>query len=295
MIIKSTIYILDAILKGIIYFEGIISLKIPKIYYMERIQSLLMEDYLIDIEKITKDFGNVKALDNVSLKVKKGETFGLLGPNGAGKTTLVRILCAVLTPTSGSGSVSGMDILKNKNDIKRITGLLPENPGTYEDLNSIEFLSFMGELYGLDTKTINSRIEDMLRLFDIYDRRKDLISGFSSGMKQKVMLASTLIHNPPILFLDEPTSALDPTVARTVKDIIQSLSREAQRTIVISTHQLPLAEEVCDRIAVLHRGIILECGTPAELMEVSGTDSLEKAFFKITDLEKKDVDILLGW
>ena len=295
MIIKSTIYILDAILKGIIYFEGIISLKIPKIYYMERIQSLLMEDYLIDIENITKDFGNVKALDNVSLKVKKGETFGLLGPNGAGKTTLVRILCAVLTPTSGSGSVSGMDILKNKNDIKRITGLLPENPGTYEDLNSIEFLSFMGELYGLDTKTINSRIEDMLRLFDIYDRRKDLISGFSSGMKQKVMLASTLIHNPPILFLDEPTSALDPTVARTVKDIIQSLSREAQRTIVISTHQLPLAEEVCDRIAVLHRGIILECGTPAELMEVSGTDSLEKAFFKITDLEKKDVDILLGW
>jgi len=295
LIIKSTIYILDAILKGIIYFEGIISLKIPKIYYMERIQSLLMEDYLIDIENITKDFGNVKALDNVSLKVKKGETFGLLGPNGAGKTTLVRILCAVLTPTSGSGSVSGMDILKNKNDIKRITGLLPENPGTYEDLNSIEFLSFMGELYGLDTKTINSRIEDMLRLFDIYDRRKDLISGFSSGMKQKVMLASTLIHNPPILFLDEPTSALDPTVARTVKDIIQSLSREAQRTIVISTHQLPLAEEVCDRIAVLHRGIILECGTPAELMEVSGTDSLEKAFFKITDLEKKDVDILLGW
>ncbi|MBN1785637.1 MAG: ABC transporter ATP-binding protein [Candidatus Methanofastidiosa archaeon] len=254
-----------------------------------------MDDYLINIENITKDFGNLRALDDVSLKIKKGETFGLLGPNGAGKTTLVRILCAVLTPTSGNGTINGLNLLEEKNGIKRMTGLLPENPGTYEDLTSFEFLSFVGELYSIEKKTIDQRISDLLKLFDIYDRKDDLISGFSSGMKQKVMLASTLIHNPPLLFLDEPTSALDPTVARTVKDIILSLSKEAQRTIVISTHQLPLAEEVCDRIALLHRGKVLECGSPRELMEISGTNSLEKAFFKITNLESKDVEILLGW
>jgi len=254
-----------------------------------------MPDYLIDVNNITKNFGNVKALDDVSIKVRKGETFGLLGPNGAGKTTLVRILCSVLSPSSGSGTINGLDLQEKKNDIKRITGLLPENPGTYEDLTSQEFLSFVGELYGIGKETVNKRIDDLLRLFDIYERRNDLLSGFSSGMKQKVMLASTLIHNPPILFLDEPTSALDPTVARTVKDIILSLSKEAQRTIIVSTHQLPLAEEVCDRIAILHKGKVVECGSPRELMEISGTNSMEKAFFRITNLESKDVDILLGW
>jgi ABC-2 type transport system ATP-binding protein len=134
-----------------------------------------------------------------------------------------------------------------------------------------------------------------LTLFDIADRKNDLISGFSSGMRQKVMLASTLIHSPPLIFLDEPTSALDPTVARTVKDIIVSLSKEAQRTIVVSTHQLPLAEEVCDRIAVLYKGNLLACDTPKKLMESTATSSLEDAFFALTNLERKDVDILLGW
>jgi ABC-2 type transport system ATP-binding protein len=207
---------------------------------------------VISIQNITKSFSSITALNNISLEVKKGETFGLLGPNGAGKTTLVRILCGVLTQSSGSARILGHDLATEKNEIKRQTGLLPENPGTYEDLTAREFLSFVGELYGLSPERIASRADDLLTLFDIADRKNDLISGFSSGMRQKVMLASTLIHSPPLIFLDEPTSALDPTVARTVKDIIVSLSKEAQRTIVVSTHQLPLAEEVCDRIAVLY-------------------------------------------
>ncbi|MHC1604548.1 MAG: ABC transporter ATP-binding protein [Candidatus Methanofastidiosia archaeon] len=249
----------------------------------------------IEVKDIKKYYGNIKALDEVSLEVKKGETFGLLGPNGAGKTTLVRILCCVLSPTAGSGIVGGYDLLTQKEEIKMITGLLPENPGTYEDLTAAEFLSFVGDLYKLDRAQIKQRTKDLLKLFDVYDRRNDLISGFSSGMKQKIMLASTLIHNPPILLLDEPTSSLDPTVARTVKDIIKSLSKEAQRTIFVSTHQLPLAEEVCDRIAILNGGKILACGTPRELMLISDTSSLEEAFFKITKLERKDVEILLEW
>lgn len=252
-------------------------------------------DSVISVNNITKTFSSITALNDISLEVKKGETFGLLGPNGAGKTTLVRILCGVLSQTSGSARVLGHDLMSEKNEIKRQTGLLPENPGTYEDLTAKEFLSFVGELYGLPSARIASRTEDLLSLFDIADRKNDLISGFSSGMRQKVMLASTLIHNPPLIFLDEPTSALDPTVARTVKDIIVSLSKEAQRTIVVSTHQLPLAEEVCDRIAVLYKGAVLACDTPRALMESTGTTSLENAFFALTNLERKDVDILLGW
>ncbi len=255
----------------------------------------ISDDYLINVDSISKDYGNVKALDNVSLQIKKGETFGLLGQNGAGKTTLVRILCGVLSATSGTATVDGLDIAKNKNEVKAITGLLPENPGTYEDLTAKEFLSFVGELYGLSKDIITDRTNDLLQLFDLVGRKDDLLSGFSSGMRQKIMLASTLIHNPPILLLDEPTSSLDPTVARTVKDIILSFSKEAQRTIIVSTHQLPLAEEVCDRIAILDKGIIMACDTPKNLMESTGTSTLENAFFSITGLEHKDVDILLEW
>lgn len=252
-------------------------------------------DTIIEASHITKQFSTVTALKDISLTVRKGETFGLLGPNGAGKTTLVRILCGVLSPTSGSARVLGHDLSSEKNEIKRKTGLLPEHPGTYEDLTAKEFLSFVGELYGLAPERRASRTTDLLSLFDLSDRGDDLIAGFSSGMRQKVMLASTLIHNPPLLFLDEPTSSLDPTVARTVKDLIKSLSKESHRTIVVSTHQLPLAEEVCDRIAILFRGEILACDTPAALMASSGTSSLEAAFFAITGMERKEVDLLLGW
>jgi len=255
----------------------------------------MSDDYLINVSHIKKTYGDVEALKDVSITVHKGETFGLLGPNGAGKTTLVRILCGVLTATAGQGTVDGLDLYTQRESIKMVTGLLPENPGTYEDLTASEFLAFVGELYNLDKNKISQRTDDLLRLFDLDHRKNDLISGFSSGMRQKVMLASTLIHNPPILFLDEPTSSLDPTVARTVKDIILSLSREAQRTIIVSTHQLPLAQEVCDRIAILNEGEILAIGSPAELMEQSGTTSLEEAFFTITGLERKDVEILLEW
>ena len=149
-------------------------------------------DTIIEASHITKQFATVTALKDISLTVRKGETFGLLGPNGAGKTTLVRILCGVLSPTSGSARVLGHDLFSEKNEIKRKTGLLPEHPGTYEDLTAKEFLSFVGELYGLAPERRVSRTADLLSLFDLSDRGDDLIAGFSSGMRQKVMLASML-------------------------------------------------------------------------------------------------------
>jgi len=249
----------------------------------------------IEIAGLTKDFGKVHALDNVSLQVKQGETFGLVGPNGAGKTTLVRILSGLLTPTAGRATVGGFNVVTVRREVKRITGLLPETPGTYEDLTAREFLQFIAELYSVSKLKIRARIEQLLTLFDLAERGNDLIAGYSAGMRQKLMLASTIVHDPPILFLDEPTSSLDPTAARTVKDLIVHLAEEAGRTIFISSHQLPLIEEVSDRIAILHKGKLLALGMLDDLLAQTETKTLEEAFFKITGIHKRESKVLLSW
>ncbi len=254
-----------------------------------------MNGQFIEIAGLTKDFGKVRALDNVSLQVKQGETFGLVGPNGAGKTTLVRILSGLLTPTAGRATIGGFNVVTVRREVKRITGLLPETPGTYEDLTAREFLQFIAELYSVSKLKIRARIEQLLTLFDLAERANDLIAGYSAGMRQKLMLASTIVHDPPILFLDEPTSSLDPTAARTVKDLIDHLAEEAGRTIFISSHQLPLIEEVSDRIAILHKGKLLVLGTLDELLAQTGTKTLEGAFFKITGIHKREAEVLLSW
>ena len=249
----------------------------------------------IEIEGLSKDFGKIRALINVSLQIKQGETFGLVGPNGAGKTTLVRILSGLLSPTSGRATVGGFDVISARREVKRITGLLPETPGTYEDLTAREFLQFIGELYSVPKPKIRKRTEQLLALFDLADRGNDLIAGYSAGMRQKLMLASTIVHDPPVLFLDEPTSSLDPAAARTVKDLIDHLAEEAGRTIFISSHQLPLIEEVSDRIAILHEGNMLVTGTLDRLLTQTGTQKLEEAFFKVTGLKKREAEVLLSW
>ena len=249
----------------------------------------------INIENLTKDFGKIRALNEVSLQVKQGETFGLVGPNAAGKTTLVRVLSGLLSPTAGRAAVGGFDVITARRDVKRITGLLPETPGTYEDLTAREFLQFIAELYSVPKSQIRKRIEQLLTLFDLADRGNDLLAGYSAGMRQKLMLASTIVHDPPVLFLDEPTSSLDPAAARTVKDLIDHLAEEAGRTIFISSHQLPLIEEVSDRIAILHEGKLLALGTLDSLLTQTGTSKLEEAFFKVTGLKKREAEVLLSW
>jgi len=167
---------------------------------------------VIHTNGLSKYYGKgseIKAADELNLEVYEGETFGLLGPNGAGKTTTVRLLNCTIKPTSGTASVNGFDILKQENEVKRITGLLAESPGLYEKLSAHEFLEFMGALYDVPNDVLRERTDDLLKLFDLYDRRHYLLEGYSRGMKQKVLIASALIHDPPILFLDEPTSMLD--------------------------------------------------------------------------------------
>jgi ABC-2 type transport system ATP-binding protein len=226
--------------------------------------------------------GEIKAVDDLSLIVYEGETFGLLGPNGAGKTTVVRLLNGIIKPTSGTAIVKEFDILEKENDVKRVTGILAESPGLYEKLSAREFLEFMGALYDVPGDVLPERIDELLKLFGLHDRRDHLIEGYSSGMKQKLLLAAALIHDPPIIFLDEPTSTLDPRAAHMVKELIQELADTAGKTIFMCSHLLSVVEELCDRIGIINNGRLITVGTIDEIIAQSGKATLEEAFIALT-------------
>ena len=255
-----------------------------------------MMKVLIRTDKLSKYYGKggeIKAVDELDLEVYEGETFGLLGPNGAGKTTTVRLLNCIIKPTNGTATVNGHDILKEETEVKRVTGLLAESPGLYEKLSAHEFLEFMGALYDVPGDILPERIDDLLKLFGLYDRRDDLLEGYSRGMKQKVLIASALIHDPAILFFDEPTSMLDPRAALMVKDLIKGLADKAGKTIFICSHILPIVEELCDRIGIINQGRLVALGRVDEIIAQTGKKTLEEAFIAITGgVEEKE---LLAW
>jgi len=237
--------------------------------------------------------GEIKAVDALNLEVYEGETFGLLGPNGAGKTTTVRLLNCIIKPTSGSATVYGYDILKEETKVKRVTGLLAESPGLYEKLSAYEFLEFMGALYDVPDDVLHERIDNLLKLFGLYDRRDYLLEGYSRGMKQRILIAAALIHDPPILFFDEPTSMLDPRAALMMKDLIKKLADSAGKTIFLCSHILPVVEELCDRIGIINKGRLIALGTVDEIIAQTGTKTLEEAFIALTGgVEEKE---LLAW
>ena len=251
---------------------------------------------VIKTDKISKHYGKdgeIKAVDMLDLEVYKGETFGLLGPNGAGKTTTVRLLNCIIKPTSGTATVNGYDVLKEETEVKQITGLLAESPGLYEKLSAYEFLEFIGALYDVPDNILPERIEDLLKLFDLYDRRDYLLEGYSRGMKQKVLIAATMIHDPPLLFFDEPTSMLDPRAALMVKDLIKKLADDAGKTVFICSHILPIVEELCDRIGIINQGKLIAVGTVNEIIAQTEKKTLEETFITITGgAEERE---LLAW
>jgi len=251
---------------------------------------------VVRTDKLSKYYGKggeIRAVDELDLEVYEGETFGLLGPNGAGKTTTVRLLNCIVKPTMGTATVNGYDILKDETEVKRITGLLAESPGLYEKLSAHEFLEFIGALYDLPGNLLSERIDDLLKLFGLYERRDYLLESYSRGMKQKTLIAAALIHDPPILFLDEPTSMLDPRAALVVKDLIKKLAESARKTIFICSHILPVVEELCDRIGIINQGRLIALGTVDEIIAQTKTKTLEEAFIAITGgVEDKE---LLAW
>jgi len=219
---------------------------------------------MIETDGLTKHFDEFVAVDDVTLTVRPGEVLALLGPNGAGKTTTVRMLTSILIPTRGSARVAGYDVVRQADEVRANVGVLTENHGLYLRMKGSEYLNFFGELYGLneaDRTRHGQQLADRFGLGEVLDNR---LGGYSKGMRQKLALVRSMLHDPPVLLLDEPTSAMDPHSARLVRDAIKDLRGE-RRTIILCTHNLPEAEELADRIAIIRRGKVIAQGTPLEL------------------------------
>jgi ABC-2 type transport system ATP-binding protein len=210
---------------------------------------------VIRTEKLTKRFGDLVAVDGIDLEVREGEVFGFLGPNGAGKTTTLRLLCALIAPTSGTAEIAGFRLGREDAKIRAAVGILTEQPGLYERQSAWDNLVFYATLYGLPPSVAKSQAERYLRLMGLWERRTDAVATFSRGMKQKMAIARAAMHEPRILFLDEPTTGLDPDAAKTVREFIVALRAEG-RTVFLCTHNLDEADRLCDRIAFFRQKVI---------------------------------------
>jgi ABC-2 type transport system ATP-binding protein len=222
---------------------------------------------LITVENLTKKFGDTTAVEGLTFQVNEGEVFGFLGPNGAGKTTTLRILCCLISKTSGEAKIAGYNISKTPDtlQIRKMIGLLPDNVGLYNDLTATENLDFYGKMYEYPEKSRKENIERFLKMLELWDKKDDRVGTFSKGMKQKLALARALIHEPKILFMDEPTANLDPESSKTVRDFILQLKKQG-RTIFLNTHNLDEAQRICDRIGII-KTKLLTVGSPETLRE----------------------------
>jgi len=237
------------------------------------------------IDNLVKTFGSFTAVDHVSLEVSKGEIFGFLGPNGAGKSTTIRMLCGLLSPTSGKASVHGFDIATQAEDIRRNIGYMSQKFSLYDDLTIEENIEFFTGIYGVAREKREARKDYVLDMAGIRERRSSLTRELSGGWKQRLALGCAILHEPPILFLDEPTSGVDPIARRSFWDLIYQLS-EAGHTVFVSTHYMDEAE-YCHRLALMYKGRIIALGTPKELREQSGLPSMEEVFVHLIEEEDK--------
>lgn len=237
----------------------------------------------VNLYSISKRFGDTQAVDSLDLNVPKGTVYGFLGPNGSGKSTTMKMIMGLLTPDSGEIEVYGMSPQEDPLGVKRIIGYVPETPRLYEFLTGVEYLDFIGDIYGLDPAVKKERIHELMGAFDLEGHENEMIGGYSHGMKQKVAIIAALIHRPRLLILDEPLGGLDPKSARIMKDLLHKLADDGVTTI-FSTHVLEIADAVCDRVLVLDRGRKLAEGTPAEVRELSNMadSTLEEVFLKMT-------------
>ncbi len=240
---------------------------------------------MIELDGLTKRFGEMTAVDSLSLRVEPGEIFGFLGPNGAGKTTTVKLLTGLMRPSSGSARICGFDIVTQTLEAKKRLGLVPDEPFVYPKLTGAEFLRLVGDLYEVPYKKQARRIPELLEMFELKEWGGELIDTFSHGMRQKLVLASILLHEPKALLLDEPLVGLDPKAARMVKEIFKTIAARGC-SIFMCTHVLEIAERICDRIGIILDGKLHAVGTLEELhrraeMDDDGAD-LEDVFLKLT-------------
>ncbi len=228
-------------------------------------------DDAVIVKELRKSYNTFPALDGISFSIRKGDVFGLLGPNGAGKTTTIKILSGLSKPSSGSVHIMGSDIVRDTVKVKKCIGVVPETSNLYPELSCFENLLFAGRLYGISTIKVQSKSDDLLKLFGLEEKRNVPFGKLSSGMKRKLTVAASLIHDPPVLFLDEPTTGLDVMSARTLREVIQSL-KDRGITILLTTHYIEEADRLCDRIAIIVKGKIITIDTPETLKKSVSTE-----------------------
>jgi len=251
---------------------------------------------MIHMHNLTKMYGKLVAVNNINLHVRRGEIFGFLGPNGAGKTTTIKMMTGLLRPSGGQIVLNGYDVVQHPILAKKIIGFIPDRPFLYEKLSGLEFMQFMAGLYGMNHGQFHDRAGRLLRLFDLEQWSGELIESYSHGMRQRLIIASALLHHPRLIIVDEPLVGLDPRGARMVKDIFSNLTAQNGVTIFMSTHTLEVAQEMCHRIAIIHEGNMVAVGTFDELQQQAGISNprLESIFLRLTGGEemKEIIEVL---
>jgi ABC-2 type transport system ATP-binding protein len=238
---------------------------------------------MINLIDLSKYYGPVKAVDCINLKISKGEIFGFIGPNGAGKTTTIQMMGGLLAPTKGSVLIDGINMADHPEKAKRKIGLVPDRPYLYDKLTGMEFLKFISDVFEADGALFKGKSERLLEMFSLTDRAHELIESYSHGMKQRLIMAGALLHDPSVIIVDEPMVGLDPRGMKMVKDLFQKLAGSGT-TVFMSTHTLVLAEDICHRIGIIDRGKLIAAGTVAQLKERIQLDQadLEELFFRFT-------------
>ncbi len=238
---------------------------------------------MIELKDLTKKYVDFPAVSNLNLSIQKGEIFGFIGPNGAGKTTTIKMIGGVLEPTSGSVMIAGISMKDNPEKAKSKIGFIPDRPYLYEKLTGMEFLKFVADLYGVDSDIFSEKAEQQLKMFSLLDWSNELIESYSHGMKQRLIMAAALLHDPEVIIVDEPMVGLDPVAIMMVKDLFRNLAKQGV-SVFMSTHTLKIAEEICDRIGIIHKGHLIATGTTDDLQrkaQVTNAD-LEQVFLNLT-------------
>lgn len=246
---------------------------------------------MIELVDLAKSFGNVAAVDGITLTVPRGEFFCVLGPNAAGKTTTLKLLVGLLRPSRGTARIAGFDVQGEPQEARRRLAYVPDFPFLYDKLTPLEFLRFTAQLYHVPEERIEKSIKDLVSRFNLERFLNQSIDSLSHGTRQRVAIVSALLHDPEVFVIDEPMVGLDPHHARVVKDVLKDRAMNGM-TVFLSTHQIPVAEELADRVGIIHRGRLIAVGTPAQLRQQAGTDgALERAFLALTeeDIEPPDL------
>jgi len=246
------------------------------------------KNLIIEVKNLTKVYNGLKAVDNISFGVKKGEIFAFLGPNGAGKTTTIKMLTTLTKPTEGLVRINDYDSVSQENEVRRSFGIVFQDPSLDDQLTAFENMDFHGILYKVPKDLRQKRIKELLTFVELWERRNDLVKNFSGGMRRRLEVARGLLHHPQILFLDEPTLGLDPQTRTHIWNYIKKLNQEEKVTIFFTTHYMEEAEKVAQKIAIIDHGKIVAQGWLNELKEQTKTKSLEEAFIALTGYEIRD-------